>query len=69
MTDIVGQLRRACGYVNINDEVRGYQSSASNGLVLDAADEIERLQARCEACHREAEAFADIITQIREILR
>lgn len=42
--DIVERLRRACGYENATPQVRTLQSSASNGLVLDAADEIEQLR-------------------------
>lgn len=41
---IIEDLRRCCEYRNVTDEIRRWQSGATNGMVLDAADEIERLR-------------------------
>lgn len=49
MTNITKRLAAACGYENVTPEVRRFQSSASNGLVLDAKADIERLRAGYEA--------------------
>lgn len=43
--DVVKELRRACSYENVTPAVRSFQSGATNGLVIDAASEIDRLQA------------------------
>ena len=42
MIDIADRLHNACGYETIDPQVRSFQSSATNGLVLDAASEIKR---------------------------
>jgi len=46
--EIAERLRQSCGYQNVTPEVRGYDSNASNGLVLDAADLIDQLAAEIE---------------------
>lgn len=48
MTDIVEILRRSCAYQNPDRFARICASRATNGLVLDAADEIERLRVALE---------------------
>lgn len=57
MDDIVIRLRRACGYENVDAQVRTFQSSATNGLVLDAANEIERLRSLLRPFESEAERY------------
>jgi hypothetical protein len=59
--DIVEELRRACGYIRSDTQIRGWQSSASNGLVLDAADKIERLQAENERLQEHVDMLRSLL--------
>jgi hypothetical protein len=60
--DIVELLRRACHYDNIGPRVRSFQSGASNGLVLDAADYIETLERQLAEAQAEVERLRKLET-------
>lgn len=68
MTNITKQLAAACGYENVTPEVRSFQSSASNGLVLDAKAEIERLRAALQEV-ADAQSFGDALDIVCNALR
>ena len=55
--DVVERLRSMCAYLNPDDEIRRYQSGATNGLLLDAATEIEWLRAENARLRTEIKAW------------
>lgn len=57
--DIVERLTETCSYETITPRVRSYNSSASNGVVLDAAAEITSLRARVAELEGALQFYAD----------